>query len=436
MDYHNENFVPQDRRNKFRECYSQNFIDSYSNPLKRRIKSRGKSNSILNSRNYRGNGNLCNETNFSELLDEKNRRIKGLENEIQKTKNSHYHLTNDDIRGKYGYLSKYPDRKTQSSVKFNIDNISPEKEYLQENKDNDRNPMNISPNGKSRTESTATGSSSKTSTNSAQVQINDIFFRMVIIPFLQKIIKQFLSSLVFKKGAQELNQRFSEMSQYEYDDYKKLDLLNDILKNLSYLNMQHIALVNKDIQYERASQEVAHLYGNASYKDKNQSLPRNSNNNYDTTILGQSSNMLNRPISTSDSVEDIPYGDINISLSPYQIVQESRRMPGTYKLRNEYHNGNRLAANYAADNDGRNSQGPIKDTIRVPTRGSMINPPILSEQRIPSNIRPVTNSRHLKYPSKTPGLMTPSKTFTNNMGAKRNGHPSNFEFHDSYKENM
>ena len=435
MDYHDENFVPKDRKYKSREYHSNKLINPYSNSLNQRPKSQGIPNSILHSRNHPSTSTFNNETNFNELLIEKDRKIKGLEKEIEKTKNSHYHLSNDDIRGKYGYISRYPEKKTQSSVKFNIGNVSPEKQYSQDDRYKEQEPINISPNGKSRTESTRTVSSSKTSTNSAQIQINDIFFRMVIIPFLQKVIKQFLSSLVFKKSAQELNERFNEMLQCEYEDYKKLDLLNDILKNLSYLNMQHIALVNKDIQYERASEEVAHLYGNANNEDTNSLLQRNKNNNYDTTILGLSGNMLNQPFSTSDSVEYASYADVYPSLSPSQMVQLPRKTPGPYNSRYDYQYKHQLGVNYPNNGDSRNSQGPTKENIRIPTRGSIINPALLSDRNIPNNIRPLTG-RHIKYSSKIHGVINPSKKFLNNTDLKYNGHPLNFEFHDSYKENI
>ncbi|KAG0669653.1 hypothetical protein C6P45_003480 [Maudiozyma exigua] len=439
MDNQNETFIPKNKSFKLREHQHDKYFSPYSNSLNRRPKSQLRLNSISRNGSHCNTGTFNSESNFKELLNEKDRKIEGLEKEIQKAKNSHYHLTNDDIKGKRGYISRYPDRRPQSSVKFMMDNqivpnnLSPQRLHLQESRGNNQDLVNFSPNGKSRTDSTRTESSSKTSINSAEVQINNIFFKTVIIPFLQKIIKQFSSSLVFKQSTQQLNQKFGEMLKFECEDYKKFDLLSDILKSLSYLNMQHIALVNKDIQYERASQEMTYLY-DKSGNQNTQARSYRSDHIHNMNAQELSGNTFDRPFSISESVEYSPYINAHTQLDPPKIVQESRGIPGSCNFKYEYPYKNQIRIDYSNNNDSMNIPGPTKNTINLSKRDKQMNPTILPGGDIPNNSRPLTG-RHGGFSNKTYKFIQPSRNIINNIDMKYNSHQPSFEFQDSYKEN-
>jgi len=242
------------------------------------------------------------------LLVNKDQKISNLENEINEIRRSRYNLTYDDRKDKYGYTSKFLTKRPGSSVKFRLHDLSnvespnysdddnnKEEQDINNQKvlDNITRSCNISPKAKSKTESLRTETSLAT-TNSTQVHRNNAFFKVVIVPFLQKIIKQFTSSLVFKTKATEIYQRFIEMMDVDFNDYNKFNLLHDILEDFSFLHMQHIGLLNKEIQYEKASQVMIQKYN--TNNNLNKSFSRGNFENYDNqdrTIPRTSDNVLN-----------------------------------------------------------------------------------------------------------------------------------------------
>ncbi|SMN18524.1 similar to Saccharomyces cerevisiae YGL170C SPO74 Component of the meiotic outer plaque of the spindle pole body [Maudiozyma saulgeensis] len=389
------------------------------------------------------NNNQFNE--LKELLVNKDQKINNLEKEIDELRRSRYNLTSDDRKGKYGYSSKFLTKRPGSSVKFSLnyndDNSNNEsfenfkKDDIDENEDpNDVNNVvrscNISPKAKSRTESLRTDTSLAT-TNSTQVHRNNTFFKVIIVPFLQKIIKQFTSSLVFKNKALELHQRFNEMMDIHFSDYNKFNLLNDILEDFSFLNMQHIGLLNKEIQYEKASQVMVQNYNNTNnqyrvptrgnaenYDAQDRPLPRTSGNSFNVQYGYQYMEPVNLENITSytNNTQREPY---NYSPSRKSFITQNQNYDFSYM--NQYESTSQTMNNTTPDflqrDNNQNNNNPRLD--HTCGSGFGTNPPPMVSLRsigdnIPSPVEKKFNKFNLKKNnnSKYPSHSHPSQSNT------------------------
>lgn len=154
--------------------------------------------------------------------------------------------------------------RPSSSVKFSMYDSLQESESINQPKIDKYSRLNVSPYNGSRTGSLKTESSVVT-TNVSQIRKNHNFFKNIIIPFIQNIINCFQSSYIFKDEANNLNLKFNEILELNFDDDHKIDLLSELLDNITYLQIQQISFLNKELQVKKISNELDYLYNNVSF---------------------------------------------------------------------------------------------------------------------------------------------------------------------------